>query len=109
MVASRTERWCTTASPSVMYASKAAAGDSLLVVVVFGDNLHHVGHKVDGVEAHTELTDEIQVTTLLGHLQEGCKQRETSDQLLVILSNQAFLPPRATPHTGAREGSGWQL
>lgn len=72
-----------------MYATIAEAGDSLLVVVVLGDDLHHVGHKVDGVKAHTELTDEIQVTTLLGHLQEGCKRRATSDQLLILICNQA--------------------
>lgn len=45
---------------------------SLLVIVVLGHHLHPVSHQVHGVEAHTELANQVHVATLLHLLQEGC-------------------------------------
>lgn len=45
----------------------------LVVIVVLGHNLHVVSHQVHRVEPNTELADQVDVTTLLHVLQEGCE------------------------------------
>mmetsp|Transcript_15232 Transcript_15232/g.41242 ORF Transcript_15232/g.41242 Transcript_15232/m.41242 type:complete len:225 (-) Transcript_15232:624-1298(-) len=45
--------------------------DVLLVIVVLGNDLHPVGHKVHGVETHTKLTNQVDIPTLLHLLQEA--------------------------------------
>ncbi len=49
---------------------------SLLVVVALGDDLHVVSHQKDRVETNPELSDEVDVASLLHLLQKGCTQAE---------------------------------
>lgn len=49
-----------------------AADDSLLVIVVLGDDLNPVSNQVHGVEPDAKLADEVHVPALLHLLQEGC-------------------------------------
>ena len=54
----------------------------LLVVVVLGDDLHPVGHEVHRVKAHTKLTDQVDIPTLLHLLQEACGLQGTKDKCM---------------------------
>ena len=51
-------------------------GYSLLVVIVLAVDLHEVSHEVDGVEADTKLTNQVDVPARLHLLQERCGARK---------------------------------
>ena len=73
--------------------------DVLLVAAVLADDLHIVSNKVDRVETDTKLPNEIDISTLLHLLQEGCAQLGLSvcAGLLCCSTNRGSCRPPEVP------------